>query len=98
MQTTSTRQDFGPSSEAFAMELTALLHEQWDVLLWRIRIKENKVKLTLQACHPVDEAALHAWLVHRLGPDREIVLKFKPMSACCGSGCTGCLIGKPGGP
>jgi hypothetical protein len=71
------------------------LQTQWGLLLWRVRLKGDWLKLTMQACRPVDEPALRAWLLHRLGSGREIVLVFKPMSACCGSGCTGCLIGNP---
>jgi hypothetical protein len=72
-----------------------ILWEQWGVILWNMRLKENRIKLKLEAHRPVDEIAFQAWLKERLGTNQDISIKWCPRSKCCGSQCTGCLIGTP---
>ncbi|WP_373531674.1 hypothetical protein [Vampirovibrio sp.] len=71
------------------------LKTDWQVVLWRVKVKRGGLKLKLHPLGPVDEAALHLALQQALGGDIKLSLKFSEMSTCCGSQCEGCLLGNP---
>ena len=99
MQPVPSMQEPSVLTGAITEQLAALLREQWGIMLWSARLKEDRMKLKMETSRPVDEIALLTWLndwaAQNLGPGLEISIKFKPMAACCGSGCKGCLLGKP---
>lgn len=70
-----------------------LLMEQWGIILWSIRPKSDRIKLKIQAVHPIPLHELEQWFAAILG--QTVTISQKPFSECCFSPCKGCLWADP---
>ncbi len=71
------------------------LLEEWGVILWSLKARQDEIKIKVHSLRTVNEKALQHHLQVALGSERPVSLKLKPLSKCCYSGCEGCLSGHP---